>query len=831
MRFVRSELPSGTVTFLFTDVEGSTKLLHQLGPEGYAATLAEHRRIVREAFTARGGVEVDTQGDAFFVAFPSATGALEAARAITDGLAGGPIKVRMGLHTGTPLLTEEGYIGTDVHRAARIGAAGHGGQVLVSVATVALTGSDGLRDLGEHRLKDFEQPVPIYQVGDERFPPLKTISNTNLPRPASSFVGREAEVAHVGELLRADARLLTLTGPGGSGKTRLAIEAATTLVTEFKAGVFWVDLAPLRDPQLVADTIGDVLGAKDGLAEHIGQREMLLLLDNLEQVIDAAAELATLVEACPSLRLLVTSRERLRVRGEVELPVAPLADPDAVALFCARAQVAPDEAVHQLCLALDNLPLALELAAARASVLTPSQILERLSGRLDLLRGGRDADPRQQTLRTTIAWSHDLLSAEDQQLFARLAVFAGGWTVEAAVEVVHADLDGLESLVDKSLVRHAGDRFWMLETIREYAAERLKASAEASDVRRRHADFFLALAESTESLVRAEELGGGGREWLDRQARELDNSRAALDLLETADEPQLAVRMAGALTAIWGNPLSANKGHVAEGRRRLARALDLDQSPTGARAKALLAAAELAHFSEDSTAASAWAKEALDLYRQLEDRPGLAEAMSVLGVELGEGGNWIAARPLIEESLQLFRELGNEARVMWGTRTLAWAYAELGDLGRARPLYEDALRQARVAGNRLFESVVLGSLAWLAFAQDRVQDAPALMKESLRIQSDVADPVELAIGIGHAAQILTALGRPEPATQLLSSFEIQSEELGGAFPWVTRMNDTTLRQIRAQLDPAVFAAAWQEGANLTSEKALSLALGALDAVS
>jgi predicted ATPase/class 3 adenylate cyclase len=828
MPTVRRELPSGTVTFLFTDVEGSTKLLHELGPDGYAAALSEHRRIVREAFAARDGVEVDTQGDAFFVAFPSATGALEAARAITDGLASGPIKVRMGLHTGTPLLTDEGYVGTDVHRAARIGAAGHGGQVLVSPATVVLTGSDGLRELGEHRFKDFPQPVPIYQVGDERFPPLKTISNTNLPRPASSFVGREAEVARVAELLRDGARLLTLTGPGGSGKTRLAIESATTLVTEFKAGVFWVDLAPLRDPQLVTGAISDVLGAKDGLAEHIGQREMLLVLDNLEQVIEAAPELATLVEACPSLRLVVTSRERLRVRGEIELPVAPLADPEAVALFCARAQLAPDEAVHQLCQALDNLPLAIELAAARASVLSPTQILERLSGRLDIFRGGRDADPRQQTLRTTIEWSHELLSAGDQQLFARLAVFVGGWTLQAAEEVVRADLDGLESLVDKSLVRHAGDRFWMLETIREYAVERLEASADASQVRRAHADFFLALAESTEPLLRAEELGGGGREWLDRQVRELDNSRAAIDLLETSDDPQLAIRMAGALTAVWANALSANKAHVAEGRRRLDRALDLDQSPTSARAKALLAAAEMAQFTEGSAAGMRWAEEALDLYRQLGDRPGVAEAVGVLGIELGEGGNWVAARPLIEESLELFRALGDQVRVMWRTRTLAWAYWELGDLMQARPLYEDALRQARVAGNRLFESVVLGSLASLALHQERDQDAAGLIKESLRIQGEVGDPVELANSLSHAAQILAALGQPEPAAQLISSFETQSQELGGAYRWVTRINERTLRQIRAQLDPPAFEAAWQAGADLTWETALSLALRALD---
>jgi len=584
---VQRDLPAGTVTFLFTDVEGSTKLLHALGPERYGAALAEHRRIMREAFAARGGVEVDTQGDAFFVAFPSAVGALEAARAITEGLAAGPIRVRMGLHTGTPLLTDEGYIGTDVHRGARIAAAGHGGQVLVSPATVALVGTNGLSDLGEHRLKDFDQPIPIFQVGDERFPPLKTISNTNLPRLASSFVGRDAEVVQLTGQVRGGARLVTLTGPGGSGKTRLAIEAATTLVTEFKAGVFWVDLAPLRDPLLVPETIAQVLGAKNGVSDHIGQREMLLVVDNLEQVVEAAPGLAALVEACPNLRLLVTSRERLRVRGEVEFRVAPLADADAVELFCTRAQVQPDESVHQLCLALDNLPLALELAAARASVLSPSQILERLSGRLDLLKGGRDADPRQQTLRATIEWSHDLLSPDDKTLFARLAVFHGGWTLEAAGWVTRADLDGLESLVDKSLVRHADDRFSMLETIREYASERLEASEETGDLRRRHAEYFLTLAEEAEPHLRAEELGGGGRARLDLQARELDNSRAALDVLEASDDPQLALRMAGALTAVWANSLLANRSTVSEGRRRLGRALELDLSPTLARAKAL----------------------------------------------------------------------------------------------------------------------------------------------------------------------------------------------------------------------------------------------------
>jgi len=824
---VERDLPSGIVTFLFSDVEGSTRLLHELGTEQYMRVITDHRRVMRDAFEPRGGVEVGTEGDSFFVAFPSASEAVGASRQMSAALADGPIRVRIGLHTGQAHPTDEGYFGIDVHLAARIAAAGHGGQVLVSGATAELVGTDGLRDLGEHRLKDFDAPVTIFQLGDERFPPLKTISNTNLPRPASSFLGREREVAEIAELLQGGARLVTLTGPGGTGKTRLAIEAATTVIGQFKAGVFWIDLSPLRDPALVMETLGQVIGAQDDLAQHIGEREMLLVVDNLEQVIEAAPELANLLLACPRLSMLITSRERLRVRGEVEYPVAPLADADAVELFCARAGVKADEAVHQLCVALENLPLALELAAARASVLTPAQILERLSDRLDVLKGGRDADPRQKTLRATIEWSHDLLSPADRQLFARLAVFRGGWTLEPAEEVADADLDGLESLVDKSLVRHAGDRFWMLETIREFAAERLEASDEADTVRRRQADYFLALAESTEPRLRAEELGGGGREWVDRQALELDNSRAALDFFERAGDPQVTLRMVGTLTAVWANPLWATQSVVAEGRRRLERALALDRSPTRARAKALAAAAEMAHFSEETAAAREWAEEALTIFRDLDDPDGIADATGMLGVALGEGGDWVAARPLLEESLERYRELGNTARVMWGTRTLAWATAELGDLEAARPYYEDALRQARAAGNRLFESVVLGSLSWLAMAQGRLQDSPALMRESLAIQVEVGDPVEAGIGLGHAAQILAAVGRAESAAKLLAAFKTLEEEVGGAYPWVTQMNGRTLAEVREQLEPEVFEAAWEKGAKLTREEAESLALNEL----
>jgi class 3 adenylate cyclase len=453
------ELPRGTVTLLFTDIEGSTRLIEELGEDGHVEALAEHRRLLRSAFSAHDGVEVDTQGDAFLYAFADPIGALAAAAQGQEALGSGPIRVRMGLHTGKLRLTAEGYAGRELHRAARICASGHGGQIVLSAATRSLVDGD-LTELGEHRVKDFDEPVALFQLGSKRFPPLKTISNTNLPRPASSFVGREREKEELLGLVRKGSRLLTLSGAGGSGKTRPRAPGRLRARARLQGGGLLGRLAPLRDPAVVTETIGQTLGAKDGLAEHIGERELLLVLDNFEQVVGAAPELSRLVEACPNLRLLVTSRELLRIAGEVDYPIPPLAEPEAVELFCKRSRLEPNETIAALCRWLDDLPLGVELAAARTRVLTPTQILGRLSQRLDLLKGGRDAEPRQQTLRATIGWSHDLLNAAEQQLFARLAVFSGGCTLDAAEDICDADLDVLQPLVDKSLLRHTGDRFW-----------------------------------------------------------------------------------------------------------------------------------------------------------------------------------------------------------------------------------------------------------------------------------------------------------------------------------------------------------------------------------
>ena len=817
MWLVRHDLPSGTVTFLFTDVEGSTNLLHELGTEVYAAVLAEHRRIVREAFEAHGGVEVDTQGDAFFVAFADASAAVEAARSAQEMFRTGPIRVRMGLHTGTPHLDGEGYVGEAVHLGARISAVGHGGQVLLSVQTRKLVGQE-LTELGEHRLKDFAEPVVIFQLGRERFPPLKTLSNTNLPYPASSFVGREREVSEIAELMRGGVRLLTLSGSGGSGKTRLAIEAAAELLPEFKAGVFWVGLATLRVAALVTQAVAETLGAEDHLAEHIGQRELLLVLDNLEQVIEAAPEIASLLESCPNLKLLVTSRERLRVRGEVEYPVPPLDESEAVELFCARSRLEPDATIAELCRRLDNLPLAIELAAARTSALSPAQILERLAQRLDLLKGGRDAEARQQTLRATIEWSYDLLAPAERSLFARLAVFHGSCTLEAAEQVGDAALDTLQSLVEKSLLRHSGERFWMLETIREYAAERLELSGQADELRQRHAAWFIAFAEEAYPHLR-----GSPKEWLNRLKADHDNLRAALDLLETSGETQLALQLAGALYRFWNLG-----GHLREGRPRLERLLGADESRTAARARALNGAAAMAAGTGDSATAKLRSGEALALHRETGDAWGIAYSVFTLGLAATEEADWARARPYFEESLTRFRELGDEHYALVAADGIAWTSGELGDLERRRTGHEDVLRDARAQEDWAIVASELEQLARLVGDEGRIEDALSMLAESLRITRDLEMPSQIVESLCRYANTLAGAGQAKTAAELLAAVDALLEEIGGSFSWVVDTNQTTLKEIRAQLDDAALAEALERGRRLTVDDAIALALASVD---
>jgi predicted ATPase len=644
-----ADLPTGVVTFMFTDIEGSTRLLRELGETSYGRLLSEHQAIFRRAVSQHGGVEVDTQGDAFFVAFARARDAVSAAADAQSALAGSQVRVRIGIHTGAAQRAAHGYVGADVHLAARIAAAAHGGQVVMSQRTIHAVDGDaaelGVTDLGEHRLKDFDQAVVLYQLGGTRFPPLNTISNTNLPRPASSLVGRQAEVEQVVALLQDGARLLTLIGPGGTGKTRLAIEAASQMVGRFNAGVFWVDLTAAREPAHVEREIEQTLGTTDGLAKAIGAREMLLALDNFEQVIAAAPQLPALLSACPNLRFMVTSRERLRTEGEVAYPVLPLDTAEAVRLFCSRAGVAREPAVDELCRRLDCLPLAVELAAGRASALSPRQILERLAGRLDMLKGTRGADPRQQTLRATIAWSHDLLNEQEQAVFARCGAFAGGWTLAAAEQVCDADIDDLQSLVDKSLVAYAGERFSMLETIREFAVERLRIRDDYASTRDRHMTYFTEFADRAFA-----ERYEASSEWGHVLYAERDNIRAALDW-SVDHAADAGTRLASGAANYW-----LLRGWGPETRDRLTAALARHEVRDAVRARALVQLGEaLGEMGQDAEAV-AHLEEALTLGRELDDTNLQAWALEMLGYVQIALKNLEQARSWFQAMVDLGRE-------------------------------------------------------------------------------------------------------------------------------------------------------------------------------
>jgi predicted ATPase len=812
---MRTDLPAGTVTFLFTDVEGSTGLLRDLGAEAYADALAEHRRVIREACAAEGGVEVDTQGDAFFFAFPTAPGALAAAAAFTDSLASGPIQVRVGLHTGTPLLTEEGYIGDDVHFAARVAATSHGGQVVLSHTTADLVDLEFV-DLGEHRLKDIEQPVPIFQLGEGSFPPLKTISNTNLVRPASSFLGRDAELRAVVAHIEQGARLLTLTGPGGTGKTRLALEAASTLVPAYKAGVFWVGLASLRDPALVTETIAQTLGTKDGLASHIADRELLLLLDNLEQVIDCAPELSALLQACPNLTLLVTSRELLRISGEVEYAVPPLAPQEGVSLFCARSGLEPTDEIAELCSRLDSLPLAVELAAARTKALTPTQILERLSGRLELLKGGRDADPRQQTLRATIEWSYELLSSEERQLFARLSVFAGGCTLEAAETVADADLDTLQSLVEKSLVRFTEGRYWMLETIRVYAGERLGEA----DTSRRYVDHFVGLVSP---LVGDHASMTAEAAVTERLEIESANIRAVLRRMLDQRNDERALEVVALLAPYW-----LARGHFHEGLMWVEEALTLDRASEGAlRGKALSGATDLSWAVGDLIRARAYATESLEHAEHSGEPRAIAQALHDLAEVVTEERDFEAAKKLYEEAIRRAQEVGYPAPGSLGNLALI-AFAE-GDYERSRELTLRALEVFRERNNQLGYATGLLNLACVALYSGDVDEARSRLRESIEICAPLHYGALSASCVLACAAILARTNEPRKAASLLGSSEKLLEEMGSHLEVTEQqMYDETQVLIRSAADDREIAVAWQAGRELEVDEALSLALACLD---
>jgi predicted ATPase/class 3 adenylate cyclase len=808
-------LPAGTVTFLFTDVEGSTNLLHRLGEESYAVALAEHRRILRAAFDARGGVEVDTQGDAFFIAFPTAPAAVEAAYAATEELARGPIRVRMGIHSGTPLVTDEGYVGVDVHRAARIAACGHGGQILLSSAAAGLVDAGALNDLGEHRLKDLSAPERIYQLGRGTFPPLHSLYHTNLPVPATPFLGRAEDLGQLAALLRAnEPRLLTVTGPGGIGKTRLALQAAAAASDSFEDGVYWVPLAPLEDARLLLPTIARALGAEQSLAERIADRALLLLLDNFEHLTGAAGELPMLLSSCPNLQLLVTSRELLRLPGEQAYPLSELSAADGAALFLARAHAADPsfattDGVAELCAWLEQLPLALELAAARVRVLSPAQLLKRLAGRLDLLKAGRGVDARQQTLRATIEWSHDLLGADERQLFACLAVFAGGWTLDAAEAVCASHLDLVQSLVDKSLIRSRDrDRFFMLETIRAFALERFEDMAEAGEVRARHAAHFVALAETAEPELEGEHQ----HEWFERLEHDLPNFRTAWSV---DNQPGNAVRIANSLRALW-----FVRGHLIEGRQLLSDALAAHTYEDQARIRTLNTASLLASIQGDWPESKHFAEQSLELSTQLGDPTLSRESLLTLGrARIAEGDP--------DAAIRLFAEAEAAAAACDDVPLLGMARFNAGYLELTRGNYQQAelwLEAARetltAAGHHHGAARSLAALGSVALHKQHQADAERHLRQSIELARTVGDHGILAWAL-ELLGVNRATTNPATAARLLGAAEALRTSLGSELEGIELA--LHLSALNA-LAPADIATDWAAGRELSPDQAAALAL-------
>jgi predicted ATPase len=807
------DLPSGTVTFLFSDIEGSTNLLRQLGDD-YAGALNEHRDVVRAALSEHGGVEVDTQGDAFFAAFARASDAVAAAADIQARLAG-PIRIRIGLHTGEPQLVDDGYVGLDLHRGARVCSAGHGGQVLLSQTTRDLVDVEA-SDLGEHRLKDLLEPQRLFQLGAEKFPPLKTLDWTNLPVQTTPLIGRERELAEAGALLRGQ-RLLTLVGAPGAGKTRLALQLAAEAAEEFE-NVWWVGLQHIHDAELVEPTIAQAVGAKGDLLDYLRDRRGLLLLDNVEQLLGYAPRLAELLADTTRLKVLTTSREPLRLTLEQQYPVPPLPDEDAASLFAERARaVRPDfasnGAVGEICRRLDGLPLAIELAAALVKLLPPEALLERLEQRLALLVGGaRDLPERQKTLRATIEWSFELLEAAEQELMARLSVFAGGWSLEAAEAVCDAELGTLASLVDKSLVREQDGRFSMLETIREYALERRAEQDAQSEAARRHSEYFLSAAEERAGELLVDPV----RDIVAWFAAEQDNLRATLDRLHGQPDPGPELRLAVACHKYW-----LQSGQWTEARRRLDAVLSRSpEAPPELRARAALIAAMFSWRQGEYEGAKALADEA----RALQAQHGLSGVPWALPLSIIEDrlGNRERAMELYESAVSQARADGDDFALAISLSNLGNAVLAQRDLVSARAYIEEAATINRRLGQPRHVANDLIDLGFIALAENRPDAAASALRESLAMSRVERLAETLLFAIEGLATISLHRGDAVEAVRLLAATTRPKAALGLApdhYPIGVEARERTLRAAREQLREAAFAEAWENGEKLSLEEA------------
>jgi predicted ATPase/class 3 adenylate cyclase/DNA-binding CsgD family transcriptional regulator len=829
-----AESPTGTVTFLFTDIEGSTRLWER-SPNAMRIALARHDEILRETIEIHRGHVFKTVGDAFCVAFSTAPEALEAALEVQRALFSeewseeiGSLRVRMALHTGAAEERDGDYFGPPLNRVARLLSAGYGGQILLSITTQELVrdqlpAGTQLRDLGERRLKDLFRPENIFQLIASdlpaEFPPLRTLDTrlNNLPIQPTPLVGREKEVGDICKRLRSsEVRLLTLTGPGGTGKTRVGLQVAAELLEEYEDGTFFVSLAAITDPMLVAATVAGTLGVREAgrepliesLKEYLREKHMLLVLDNFEQVLEAAPMVTELLSAAPHLTIVATSRIPLRLYGEHEFAVPPLSLPEpkhpqpverltqyeAVRLFIERAKAVKADfsvtnenalAVAEICAHLDGLPLAIELAAARIKLLSPQAMLARLGNRLKFLTGGaRDLPERRRTLRGTIEWSHELLDEGEKKLFARLAVFYGGCTLGAMEAVCDAEgdlpvddvLEGASSLLDKSLLRQeegpeSEPRFSMLETIGEYAQERLEASGEAEEIRRLHAEYYLALAEEAEPRFRGPEEAATS---LGRLETEHDNLRAALLWSLEWGEAELGLRLGTALLWFW-----SARGYWSEGARWLEEALAKGGAAEPAtRAGALSGLGVVLGRQNDFRRAEACHEEALALYEELGDQARVAESLAHLGWMAEFRGDAARATTLFEKSLTAARESGNPRPIPSALNGLAYIAFESEALERAQRLWGKALALNREQGNALEVATVLNSMGYTELARGNQERATELLEESLPLNRELGNKHGVAhclMALGIAA---TLRGEPERATALLKEGLVIDVELG-----------------------------------------------------
>jgi predicted ATPase/class 3 adenylate cyclase len=866
------DLPRGTVTFLFTDIEGSTTLWERHRQE-MAAAVDRHLALLDAAIAAHGGIHYKTVGDAVQAAFPTAPAAVAAADEAQRALrteeweTPDPLSVRMALHAGEAEPRDGDYLAAPLNRLSRLLAVGHGGQVLLTqtvqqLCRDALPEHVELRDLGEHRLRDLLEPERVYQLLHPSlpadFPPLKSLDArpNNLPLQPTAFLGREREVGEAVELLRRlEVRLLTFIGPGGTGKTRLALQVAAELLDDFADGVFIVLLAPVADPNLVPSVIANAIGIREEggrplrerLRDFLAARELLLVLDNVEHLVEATPIVAELLGECPGLKVLTTSRVSLRLRAEREYPVPPLALPrrnppppveqlsqyGAVRLFIERAQaVKPDftvdnenaPAVAEICHRLDGLPLAIELAAARVRMLPPQALLARLEKRLPLLIGGaRDAPERQRTLRNTIAWSYELLREDEQALFRRLAVFAGGMTLEAAEAVANpaGDLDvfgGVERLIEHSLLRQdmgvAGEpRFTMLETIREFAWEQLCEQGEEQEMRMRHATYFATLAEQADDEGR----GPKGAVWMARCHLELPNIRAALSWTKGSDgDPVLGLRIVAALRLFW------TFQRVAEGRDWLERLLTRgEEAPTAVRAKAMLVLGYLLVFAPDFPAADQLLGASQALYTDLHDALGLTHVTFVRGILAQREGNSDQAVALLTEASQDFAARGMTAWEATCRFWLANAAIDRGDLPRARAWLEEALPLQERAGWGSGKAFVLANLGYVAALQGDLERAEEISREALALGWESNDLRRLAEQLSELAWLAVEHGDGQRAARLGGAASAIGEAIG--YDVHAAVRPELIASVTHLLGDA-FATAWEAGQALTPEEAVAEAL-------